>query len=178
MRVLKSAAGFAAPLAVLCAACVAQTVTIPFTGSIDGSDTIDVTPSLATWTTNYFGTPDSVSFDGLAWNPQTQTTLASPAGMPFIPSDLSDYRVSIDKTSGRDQVAAETSGNDLMVHIDDTPNGADQYNFQVVLTKEPPRVPTVQTLLHIHGTFDGSDRIIITNSGATLEHFFGVTRPT
>ena len=155
----------------ICRFATAQTVTIPFSGEIDGSDTIDVTPTQAVWTTNYFGTPNSVNFAGQAWDPQLQSTL-TPAAAPFIPSDLTDYRVNVVQTAGRDQVAAETSGNDLLIHVDDTPNGADQYNFQVVLTKEPPKIPTTQTLLHIHGTFDGSDRIVITNSGATLEHYF------
>jgi hypothetical protein len=149
----------------------ADAITIPFSGRIDGSDTIDVSPAQAVWTHTYFAFPGTVDFDGLSWTPQTQSTLAAP-GTPFIPNDLTDYRVNVVQTSGRDQVAAEIDGNDLLVHMADTPNGDDQYSFQVVLTKEPQKATTVQTLLHLHGTIDGSDRIIITNTGATLEHYF------
>ncbi|HEY4311935.1 MAG TPA: hypothetical protein VGN12_20980 [Pirellulales bacterium] len=149
----------------------ADTVTLTFSGRIDGSDTIDVTPTQATWDHTYFGFPTGVDFDGQSWDPQTNTTL-SDAGSPFIPSDLSDYRANVVQTAGRDQVAAEIDGNDLQIHLADTPNGDDLYTFQVVLTKEPPRVPTTQTLLHVQGTIDGSDRVVITNTGATLDHYF------
>jgi hypothetical protein len=145
--------------------------TIDFSGRIDGGDSIHVTPALAVWTHTQFSPPGTVLFDGLAWQPQVQSSLSA-QGTPFIPSDLTDYRVNVVKTAGRDQVAAEISGNDVIVHIDDTPNGDDQYAFQVVLTPQTHKVPTAQTLLHVQGTIDGSDRVVIRDTGATLQHFF------
>ncbi len=52
-------------------------VVLTFSGRIDGGDTIDVSPQQAVGTTNYFGTPDSVEFDGLPWDPQADSTLVA-----------------------------------------------------------------------------------------------------
>jgi hypothetical protein len=91
------------------------------------------------------------------------------SGSPLLPTSLSGYRANVVKTSGRDSVAAEIVGDQLLVHVADTPNGDDLYTFQVVLSERPvPPPPTVE--LRLQGFFDGSDRIVIDNTGATLQH--------
>jgi len=52
------------------------------------------------------------------------------------------------------------------VHICDSPNGADTYEFDIVF--DPP---AVQQTLRIRADIDGSDRLIIDKAGIRWEHW-------
>ncbi len=152
----------------LCSAASAAPVIVNFSGRVDGSGTAAVGTLAAAWSNYYFDTPSSLTINGLSWNPQVQPVLDA-SGSPLLPATLSGYRANVVRTAGRDSVAAEIVGNQLLVHVDDTPNGDDLYEFQVVLTERPATPPpTVE--LRLQGMFDGSDRIVIDNAGATLQH--------
>ncbi len=156
-------------LVLSCFSVAADPVVLQFSGRVDGSGVAAVDATSATWTNYYYGTPDALTLNGLAWDPQTNPTLDA-SGSPLLPTDLSGYRANVTKSSGRDSVAAEIIGNQLLVYVDDTPNGDDLYQFAVTLTPQPPPPATPTVQLHLQGRFDGSDRIVIDQSGATLDH--------
>jgi hypothetical protein len=141
---------------------------ITFSGSVDGSGTLTVNSNSVSWSNLYFQTPTSVLINGTSWDPLAQPTL--PLAGPLIPSDLSDYFVTTTVTSGRDLAVAEIVSNQVLIHFDDTPNGADNYQVQVGFTPKPPPIISPVATLHIVATIDGSDVLQISNSGATWIH--------
>ena len=58
----------------------------------------------------------------------------------------------------------------VLIHFDDTPNGADNYQVQVGFTPKPAPIISPAATLHIVATIDGSDVLQISNSGATWIH--------
>lgn len=152
----------------VCSIASAEPVVLNFSGRVDGSGTATISALSAVWSNHYYSTPNALTLNGFAWNPWTQPALDA-SGSPLLPASLSGYRANVVRTSGRDSIAAEIVGDQLLVHVCDTPIGDDLYAFQVVLSEQPtPPPPTVE--LRLQGFFDGSDRIVIDNSGATLQH--------
>ena len=151
-----------------CSNCWAD-YTFDFSGQIDGSDTIRIEADRAVWSHLYWGWPSSVSLNGVSWQPSLDQELLF-EGAALIPSDLENYTASVSVSSGRDVAVAEIKDDHLLIHLDDTPNGSDLYSFQVSLAEKTASTPTTATTLHVQANIDGSDRVCITNTEATLVH--------
>src|SRR5688572_26378507 len=134
-------------------------------GGIDGSDLIRVEPDRAIWVHRHWSSPTSVTFNGMSWQPQQQPILM-PGGKPLIPSDLENYRASIIRTSGRDEITAEIKEDHVLIQVADSPDGGGLYQFQVVLS---PRLVTSSPSaeLKVRGRIDGSGRLRIDANGAS-----------
>ena len=147
----------------------AQTYQITFSGQIDGTESIRINQSTASWTHLRRGWPPSpVTLNGSSWDPQTNQALVLPS--PALPPSLDGYQTRLQITSGRDSVGARIEGNDLVIIIADTPNGADTYEFSVVVSPSVAIDSPNTVSFEIEGEFDGSDRIRLTSAGATWIH--------
>ncbi len=144
------------------------TQTITVSGSIDGSGIVAVGPTRVTWDPFDGATPTSLLVNGTSWDPAVNST-ATLTG-PLFPVPLSNYNVSTEVTSGRDLANAQIVGNQVLLYLDDTPDGPDNYSVQVSFTPKPPVTPSTFATLHITGNIDGSDVLEIYNTGATWVH--------
>jgi len=150
---------------------IAQTYQITFSGEIDGTESIRINQSTASWTHLRRNWPASpVTLNGSSWDPQTTQALVLPS--PALPSSLAGYQVRLSITTGRDAVGAWIEGNDLVILIADTPGGASSYDFTVVVSPSVAIDSPNMVSFDIEGEFDGSDRIRLTPSGATWIHSY------
>ena len=151
------------------AAFAAENYTLQFSGEIDGSEIIHITPYEAEWEHLYWGWPiGPVSLNGLEWTPPDDNTLDFSEAV--IPDDLTDWAISITRNSARDAVVAEKNGTELSIYINDTPSGSNWYDFEVVLSPSPHINKTPTHELNITGTIDGSGILHITRESATWEY--------
>jgi len=140
-------------------------VVLSFEGQIDGSEKIEITRSHAHWThLNWGWPPKSVLLGDIRWNPIEQGSLVNDGPTRFVPPvDFSSARLR--KIEGRDTVVLEPRQDSLVVHLDDTPNGASMYKFEIHLKR--PR-PPVQ--LRVVVDIDGSDQLHLDAAGARWIH--------
>jgi len=88
---------------------------INFSGTIDGSDVIQIQPHQATWNHLYWSYPPSpVTFNGVSWNPQAMPTLNF-GGPALLPSDLSHYSITTNVLSGRDVAVGQIQNNNVLL---------------------------------------------------------------
>ncbi len=146
-----------------------------FIGRVDGSDSIKITHYGAFWNhVNWDWPQGPVMINGTQWNPQQKnyvTTLGLNIFLPVLFSlDTADLQV----IQGRDVVAMERTPDALIVYLDDTPNGADTYEFNVhfhpVTLDSSVKAPSPRAMLELAGSIDGSDRIKITATQAGWLH--------
>lgn len=145
-----------------------------FKGMIDGSDRILITRDGALWSHVNWDWPNGpVAVNGTQWAPAEKNYLTTPGTGKFLPEPFSLESVSLEKISGRDLITVERVDNGLLVYLDDTPCGADEYEFKIRF--HPGRKITKQTRqeavrLKIAAQIDGSDSVRITQQQATWEH--------
>jgi hypothetical protein len=151
-------------------ALAAEPIELTFSGRVDGYGTIRVAPREAEWKNYAYATPTEVKLNGHVWNPAENSKFKLEEGPALVPASLRRMRANIIRTSGRDSIAAEIQNNRLLIHVDDTIPGDDLYEFKVVLTPQPLRPKTETVSLRLRGRFDGSDRVVIGNSAASLLH--------
>lgn len=146
----------------------ADSYLLSLSGSFDGSDSISVGQTSATWTHLSWAAATGVVFNGQSWNNSVNPVFSS--ATPMIPSSLTGYALRVRRFSGRDMSAAEIQGNTVNLPVDDTPLGADTYNFNVALIPEVPVAVSTTATLTFSAPIDGGDNVIINSAGATWNH--------
>lgn len=143
-----------------------QPVRLSFHGKIDGSEVIEITPTHAYWIHRHWAWPDqAVVLNDVAWNPRKQRSLKNTGKTRFLFEAVDFASARLENVKGRDIVSLETGRDLVRVHICDSPNGADTYEFDIVFNP-----PSVQQSLRIRADIDGSDRLIIDKTGIWWEH--------
>jgi hypothetical protein len=146
-----------------------------FKGPVDGSDKILITREGALWNHVHWDWPrGSVTVNGNRWEPKEKNYLTTPGTAAFLPETFSLESVELEPIQGRDVVALEHANNALIVYLDDTPVGADTYEFKIHF---PPisRAPVKGSVsavakLKITAQIDGSDRFKFTATEASWDH--------
>jgi len=146
----------------------ADSYLLSLSGSFDGSDSISVGQTSATWTHLSWSAATGVVLNGQSWNNAVNPVFNS--STPMIPSSLTGYALRVRRFSGRDMSAAEIQGNTVNLLVDDTPLGADTYNFNVALIPEVPVAVSTAATLTFSAPIDGGDNVIINSAGATWNH--------
>jgi hypothetical protein len=145
-----------------------------FKGAVDGSDRIVITREGASWSHVNWGWPaEDVTVNGAQWRPDEKNFLTSPAGSKFLPEEFSLQAAHLEVTQGRDVVALERGTNSLTVLLDDTPVGADVYDFAIHFGRATPTTGAghgATARLKVAARIDGSDCIRITRTEATWTH--------
>ncbi len=142
-----------------------QPVRLTFHGKIDGSEILEITPTHAHWIHRHWSWPDQVVLDDIVWHPRKQPSLENSGKTKFLRRSVDFQSARLENVKGRDIVSLETGDDLVRVHICDSPNGADNYQFDIVFDR-----PTVQQSLRIRADIDGSDRLVIDNAGIWWEH--------
>ena len=146
-----------------------------FKGRVDGSDRIVITREGALWShLNWHWPLQAVTINGAQWNPKEKNYVTTEGTSKFLPEAFSLESADLDILQGRDVVALERATNALIVHLDDTPAGASEYEFRIRFHPVTPN-PASATYgtparLKIAARIDGSDRIKIDSTQASWEH--------
>ena len=141
-------------------------VRLSFHGKIDGSEVIEITPTHAHWTHRHWAWPSQpVVLNDALWNPRKQRSLENTGTTRFLFDAVDFASARLENVKGRDIVSLETGRDLVRVHICDSPNGADTYEFDIVF--DPPPAPQS---LRIRADIDGSDRLLIDKTGIWWEH--------
>ena len=146
-----------------------------FKGMVDGSDRILITRDGAFWEHAHWGwPPGTVTVNGTEWAPRQKNYLTAAGAAKFLPECFSLEAVHLERIKGRDVVALERADDALIVYLDDTPVGADEYEFKIYFRPArpkpgPARAPTGATL-KITAEIDGSDCLTITRTEARWEN--------
>jgi len=146
-----------------------------FQGSIDGSDKIVITRDGALWEhVNWDWPQGPVTVNHTQWNPRQKNYLTTLGARRFLPESFSLDSVALEVIHGRDVVALERADHALIVYLDDTPGGADNYEFKIHFHPDGPKPvrarAAVAAHLKIAADVDGSDFLKITAGEATWEH--------
>lgn len=142
-----------------------------FKGRIDGSDKIIITRGGAFWKhINWDWPPGPVTVNGTTWSQLAQNFLTTASDQKFLPEPFSLDSATLEVLRGRDVVAMEHTKDALIVYVNDTPSGSDDYQFKVHF--HPATVSEIGTKarLKISAQIDGSDCVRITAAGATWRH--------
>lgn len=141
-------------------------VRLTFHGKIDGSEIIEISATHAHWIHRHWGWPgEAVFLNDVAWNPREQRSLDNTGRTRYLNRPVVFGSARLENMKGRDTVALDVRDDLVRVHISDTPNGADVYEFDIVF--DP--LPTPQSL-RIRADIDGSDTLIIDKHGARWIH--------
>jgi hypothetical protein len=101
-------------------------VVVQFRGVIDGSDRLELTQTHAHWThVNWEWPPEGVSLGGVEWTPAEQGSLPNEGDTKFLPTVVDFRTARLRNVQGRDLVVLEAREDSVVVHLNDTPNGAD-----------------------------------------------------
>jgi len=146
-----------------------------FKGMVDGSDRILITRDGALWEHAHWDWPQgAVTVNGAQWDPRQKNYLTTAGAVKFLPECFSLETVDLERITGRDVVALERTNNALIVYLDDTPVGADEYEFKIhfhpARSKPAPARASTAARLKIAAEIDGSDCLRITAAEATWEH--------
>lgn len=142
----------------------APSMSLTFSGNVDGSERIIIDRNGARWQNVHWATARSpVRLNGVSWHPRTAPYLANTGDTVFLSKavDFSTARLA-GAWRGRDTVAIVPAKDSVTIRIADNPNGADLYEFSVLFDKVRPSADLV-----IHATIEGSDEVVITAAGAT-----------
>jgi hypothetical protein len=146
-----------------------------FKGMVDGSDHILITRDGALWQHAHWDWPQgAVAVNRARWDPRQKNYLTTAGSAKFLSESYSLEAVSLEVLNGRDVVALERTNNALVVHLNDTPNGAGEYDFKIHFRPagvEPAKSGTsAAARLKIAAEIDGSDCLKITATEATWRH--------
>lgn len=146
-----------------------KSITLHFTGTIDGSDEILITNEKAIWKHKYWGWPTDVKINGIKWNPQKRQTLHNRGFTQYLKLKPDWQSARIEIVKARDLVVVESSSKGLTIHLNDTPDGPQKYDFKVYFDLKKPE-ERKNVFLFIEGNVDGSDEVLITNEKAIWKH--------
>ncbi len=110
-------------------------VTLEISATVDGSETVEVSPDGLKWKHTQYAWPSEVRVNGQTWDLQKSQTFASPEMLKLLQSvDFGSAR-SIDK-KGRGVLAVEPQDNSLVVYFVDIDPGADHYTIKISLSEK------------------------------------------
>ncbi len=146
-----------------------------FKGMVDGSDRILITRDGALWEHAHWDWPQgAVTVNRAQWDPRQKNFLTTAGAAKFLPECYSLEAADLERIKGRDVVALERTNNVLIVYLDDTPNGAGEYEFKIHFHPGRPKAAqtggSTRARLKIAAEIDGSDCLKITSTEATWEH--------
>jgi len=145
-----------------------------FKGIIDGSDRIFITRAGALWEhVNWDWPQGSVTVNGNQWDSRQKNYITSPGVTRFLPESFSLDSAQLQVTEGRDVVALERTPNGVMVYMDDTFSGADEYEFTIQFQPVAEKAKSKKSAhgrIKLAAQIDGSDLVRITSSEAVWEH--------
>jgi len=146
-----------------------------FKGRVDGSDRILITRDGALWDhVNWSWPENAVVINGTEWNPAMKNYLSTTNSMRFLPEAFSLSEATLEIIHGRGVVALERTNGAVIVYLDDTEPGADDYEFELSFPPAKPAVmdasASVSGRLKIAAQIDGSDLLRITAQAATWTH--------
>src|SRR4051812_30156700 len=111
-----------------------------FKGPVDGSDKILITRDGALWSHVHWHWPaDAVTINGAKWAPEEKNFLTTLGQSRFLPEPFSLDSARLEVIQARDVVALERAPNALIVHLNDTPVGSDEYEFAIHFEREKPK---------------------------------------
>jgi hypothetical protein len=104
---------------------------LKLTATVDGSGRIIFVGDSARYEHKFWTPPWNVTFDGEAWTDLSQT----PAGWSTLSRQLDLARAHIVSRSGRDVIALEPTAEGFDLYLNDTPNGADNYEATIAIPR-------------------------------------------
>jgi hypothetical protein len=121
--------------------------TLQIQATIDGSDTLQITPAGLTWVHNYWSQPSGVTVNGYSWDTVDDPTLADTGATAFLPAGVDLSSVVFTKQEGRDTATYQyfPDQDQIDVYFGDNPGGSSQY--QVTLSFGNVPEPASLTLL-------------------------------
>jgi hypothetical protein len=100
--------------------------------TIDGSDQITVSRTGAVWEHADWNWPlSSISANGVEWNPRLKNHLAAPGAADLVPEAFSLSDATVEVVRGRGSVILENADDAVRVRLDDTQEGASEYDVKV-----------------------------------------------
>lgn len=145
-----------------------------FKGRVDGSDKMLLKRDGLFWEHINWGWPEgAVTVNEASWKPADQNYAAPGSNRPLLPPGFAFHSAKLEIIKARDVVALEHGADGLIIHMDDTPAGPDDYEFIVRFREARPKAVRKSTpaTLKIVATIDGSDCLHLTANGARWEHF-------
>ncbi len=144
--------------------------TLHFKAFVDGLDTIRIGREGVLWKHLQYKPVHEVTLNGRSWNPSEMDFID--LGKSSLPGDISWAHCEIEVIAGRDIVALEKLNDGAVVHIYDTPWGADEYEFKVNFFAAPAAgfKKTGTARLHISADIDGSDELVVNGKGVQWVH--------
>ena len=136
-------------------------------GMIDGSEVIEITHEQAIWRHRHWGWPPApVVLADVSWNPRQRPVLPNSGSTRFLHQlvDFSSAKMKV--LRGRDLVALEILPAGLRLVINDTVNGAAEYELMIALRP----LAAEKQVLRIVADIDGSDQLHINRHSAHWKH--------
>ncbi|HTW95585.1 MAG TPA: hypothetical protein VMD30_12360 [Tepidisphaeraceae bacterium] len=104
--------------------------------TIDGGDSLAITPNGATWTHKSWDWASDIQINGVAWDAKSQPEIGVTGPFAFLSGvDLSTAKV-VEK-SGRDTVVMESEDNGITIDFSDSPNGSAPYEIKIAMAEKP-----------------------------------------
>jgi hypothetical protein len=145
-----------------------------FQGVIDGSDRITLNHRGALWEhVNWDWPTGPVVVNDAQWNPSAKNFMTTTGAVSFLPEEFSLPEARLEVIAGRDAVALERTNGALIIYLDDTPVGAERYEFKLHFPKPSrpkPAEASPAATLKIQAWIDGSDVLKITANEAVWTH--------
>ncbi len=137
--------------------------------AIDGSDELHISHQSATWVHKSWGQPTDVRLNGWKWNPQQRPVLNAGTNAYLLNPALDLSGAVLHKLRGRGSVVLGRDTNGLVIRFDDSENGADTYEAEVLFAQTLARSRSTATNdleLRISARIDGMDEIwFVQNQG-------------
>jgi hypothetical protein len=99
--------------------------------AIDGSDSLKITASEATWQHRAYSLPWEVNLNGIAWNVRQTNTLVNAGMNTFLSAGVDFSTARIINRKGRDLATMWADTDALWIQFADNPNGADSYELEI-----------------------------------------------
>jgi hypothetical protein len=150
-----------------CASDTNRPVVLHFKGIIDGSEVIEITHEQAVWRHLHWGWPPKpIVLADVSWDPRQRPVLPNRESTRFLHQlvDFSSAEMKVIK--GRDLVALKILPAGLRLVINDTVNGAAEYELMIAL--QP--LAAEKHVLRIVADIDGSDQLHINRNSAFWKH--------
>jgi hypothetical protein len=143
-----------------------EEIVLSFRGQVDGSERIEITPTHAYWRHGDGSGPDAPAWlNGIRWEPKARRVLDNEGETRFLSHAVDLRSARLRKVRCRDTVALDARPDSLVISINDTPNGTDLYEFEVVF-RPRPRPASLRVVAEI----DGSDQLHLDATGARWVH--------
>lgn len=136
-------------------------------GMIDGSQVITIDHQSARWQHLHWGWPTSpVTLADVAWTPREQPILVNDGATRYLHQLVDFSSATMRVLKGRDLVALEVGDSDLRLVINDSLNGAAEY--ELVIAIDP--LPAGKEILRVTAEIDGTDQLLVERRGALWSH--------